>query len=92
MKRTSLILLIAVLLSMVGTNAYADWHHKVRIGALYYYLDYENDRAQVTSGEEYSGDITIPSQIEYNNNEYSVTGIGDWTFIRCVGLTSRHHW
>ncbi len=36
----------------------------------------------------YSGDITIPSFITYNDVEYSVTSIGNAAFSECTGLTS----
>jgi len=34
------------------------------------------------------GDLTIPSSVNYNGTTYSVTGIGDWAFYNCSGLTS----
>ena len=36
----------------------------------------------------YSGDITIPSAVNYNNKNYAVTSIGDQAFQYCSGLTS----
>ena len=36
----------------------------------------------------YSGDITIPSFITYNDVEYSVTSIGNAAFCKCTRLTS----
>ena len=75
---------------MVGTNAYADYDTstKVTVGGLYYYLDNENNTAQVADNRKASGDITIPSQIEYNNIQYSVTSVGGSAFFCCSGLTS----
>ena len=89
MKRTSLTFLIAVLLSMVGTNAYADFdtNNKEQVGALFYNFDDENNTARVACFNSVVGDITIPSLIEYNNKQYSVTSIGDKAFFRCLGLT-----
>ena len=36
----------------------------------------------------YSGHITIPSTVNYNNKSYAVTSIGDSAFFRCKSLTS----
>ena len=36
----------------------------------------------------YSGHITIPSTVNYNNKSYAVTSIGDNAFYLCSGLTS----
>ena len=35
-----------------------------------------------------SGDVVIPSSVEYNGTTYSVTSIGDSAFYHCSGLTS----
>ena len=51
MKQTSFTLLLAMLMSMVGLQAFADFNTstKVEVDGLYYYLDYGNYLAQVTS-------------------------------------------
>ena len=36
----------------------------------------------------YSGTITIPATVNYNNNSYAVTSIGKEAFYGCSGLTS----
>ena len=36
----------------------------------------------------YSGDITIPSTVNYNNKSYAVTSIGDSAFMYCASLPS----
>ena len=38
--------------------------------------------------DEYSGDIVIPSSINYNGNTYTVTSISSDAFAECTGLTS----
>ncbi len=43
---------------------------------------------QGTSYSGYSGDIVIPSTVEYDGNTYSVTGIGNSAFYSCAGITS----
>jgi BspA type Leucine rich repeat region (6 copies)/Secretion system C-terminal sorting domain len=37
---------------------------------------------------KYSGDIVLPSTVEYLENNYSLTNIGDYAFSDCSGLTS----
>ena len=37
---------------------------------------------------EYSGHIVIPESVEYNGDNYSVTGIGEHSFNGCSGLLS----
>ena len=92
MKKTSLTLLLAMLLSLVGINAYADFDTstKVKVDNLYYYLDNNNLQAQVTSmpDGEYTGDIGIPSTINYQSKTYGVTSISKYAFKDCSGLTS----
>ena len=48
--------------------------------------------AEVTRGNTqrayYSGEVTIPSNVTYDNITYSVTSIGDAAFYECSGLTS----
>ena len=85
MKRKSLLTLIA-LFSVVSAYA-AD---KLQIGDLYYLLDTCSKAATVTSPPSrfYSGNITIPSTISYDNVVYSVTNIGNDAFYFCTGLTS----
>ncbi len=40
------------------------------------------------SGNNITGDITIPSKVEYLSNTYTVVAIGDYAFSGCSGLTS----
>ena len=39
-------------------------------------------------GDDYSGKVTIPSNVTYDNITYSVTSIGGFAFSHCSGLTS----
>ena len=43
---------------------------------------------ELTQSNKYSGDITIPSSVTYNNHTYFVKGIGNYAFNGCTGLTS----
>ena len=64
---------------------------KVFIGHLCYNL-YDDKTAEVVKDDSYStslsGEIMIPSKIEYNSENYKVTSIGDNSFSFCSGLTS----
>ncbi len=92
MKLFKLTFVLTILSSMVGLQAFADWDTstKVQVDGLYFYLDKDNNLAQITSmsSGNYTGDITIPSSFTYNNTNYSVTSIGTNAFYNCSGLTS----
>ncbi len=68
----------------------------VKIGKLYYNLNGTTKTAVVTyysnnssSNKNYvSGDLVIPSTIEYNGTTYSVTMIGNSAFYGCSNLSS----
>ena len=53
-----------------------------------YYLSGVGKYSLQKTRKYYSGDITIPSFITYNDVEYSVTSIGNAAFSECTGLTS----
>ena len=79
---TSLFALVA----SVGTMFAYD---NVKIGKLRYNLDDEKKTAEVISSSNYySGDIVIPSSVEYKTITYNVTSIGISAFYSCSGLTS----
>ena len=63
--------------------------YDVEVDGIYYKLISKGNIAEVTKGDkEYSGDITIPSSINVNEVDYSVTSIGEYAFSHCRGLTS----
>ena len=80
---------MTVLMSMVGLQAFAE---TIFMEGLYYYLDEDNHEAMVTKSNintyHYTGDITIPASLTYNNTNYSVVGILSNSFSGCDGLTS----
>lgn len=80
---------VAVLLCSVWTNA-----HDFEVDGIYYKVTSEGDlTVKVTymgnssSSAVYSGSITIPENVSYNDNEYTVTSIGDKAFYDCFSLT-----
>ena len=75
------ILLFFALLSALTTNAEV-------IDGINYNLNYDARQASVTSGDGYSGSITIPETVTYNDVTFSVTSIEGWAFQYCDGLTS----
>ena len=89
MKNKASNFLLALLMSMVANVASA---YNAKIGGLYYILNSEAKTAEVTystlHGNDYSGDVIIPSSVTYNETTYSVTSIRNETFYRCTGLTS----
>ncbi len=69
-----------------------------KIGNIWYELNASNLTAAVTySGSssnavenEYIGEVTIPSEVTYGTNTYSVTEIKDYAFYDCAYLTAIH--
>ncbi|MDE7346226.1 MAG: leucine-rich repeat domain-containing protein, partial [Muribaculaceae bacterium] len=65
-------------------------------GGIYYELQWDNESqayngVYVTYSQEankYSGDIVIPSSVEYEGQSYPVTLIGHQAFYYCTSLTS----
>ena len=63
--------------------------YDVKVDGIYYNLISKGNVAEVTYGDnKYEGDITIPSSINVNEVEYSVTSIGRSAFSSCSRLTS----
>ncbi|MCD8266066.1 MAG: hypothetical protein LUC33_02820, partial [Prevotellaceae bacterium] len=78
MKRFLFLCLAALTLQApcLAYDAYVD--------GFYYNLDTIANTAEVTyenySSSDYSGDVVIPSTLEYDGTAYAVTSIGDWAF------------
>ena len=81
--KKQLLLLVMMLLPLIAS---AD---AVEIDGIYYNLITKGNVAEVTQNpNKYTGSITIPESVQYNNVDYSVTSIGDFAFDGCSGLTS----
>ena len=84
--------MVAMLLCSISMSA-----HDFEVGGIYYNITSStNLTVEVTCrgnyydsySNEYSGAVTIPETVTYNNNTYSVTSIGSGAFSGCSGLTS----
>ena len=88
--KKQLLLLVMMLIPMLASA------YDAQIDGIYYNLDPKAKTAGVTyllykdyaNGGAYSGDVTIPSEINYNNVTYKVTYIGDYSFFHCTHVTS----
>ena len=97
MKKFKLTFLLTVLMSMVGTKAFA---HDIEVenadGVTIYYkfindkteleVTYEGGNYLLSSG--YIDNVVIPESVIYNDNAYPVTAIGDYAFHFCSKLTA----
>ena len=86
------IYLLALLSSCLSLSIFANG---VEIDGIYYLLNDADFTASVTytgssysSNNSYTGEVVIPSSVEYDNHVYSVTSIGQAAFKSCESLTS----
>ena len=92
MKQLCFKFLFALLMSMVGTKAFAyDIAVKNADGVTIYY-NYINEglELEVTWNKyiNYEGNVVIPDEVTYMNRTRKVTSIGEKAFKDCSGLTS----
>ena len=98
MKQLSITFLLTVLISMVGTKAFA---HDIAVAnddgvTIYYRFINNNTELEVvyrhtnyySYSNEYTGNVVIPESVTYSGQSYSVTGIGQYAFRGCNELTS----
>ena len=91
MNKKVLNLLLTMLLSMVGLQAYG-----IQINGIYYRFDSSTRTAKVTnsggtSSSSYpnsytTNTVTIPETVYYNSVTYDVTSIDDYAFYQCTNL------
>ena len=87
-----LVAVAAVLLLSAATAS----AHSFEVDGIYYEKNSDGTSVSVTYkgssyssySNEYSGEVTIPSEVAYEGTTYSVTSIGDSAFRGCSGLTS----
>ena len=86
---------VAIMLLSLQAMAY-DFSYTYQGKTLYYKILAGNTNtvavtyysASDASNNHVSGDVVIPSSVEYNGTTYNVTSIGDSAFYHCSGLTS----
>ncbi len=79
--------MLTLLMSMVASVASAS---DFEVDGIYYNITSEEGlTVEVTSGSSrYTGSVTIPASVTYNEKSYSVTSIGNNAFRTCTDLTS----
>ena len=79
--------LLFLLMTLLPMFSFAD---EAEINGFWYNLVSKAKQAEVIQYKDtkYSGDIEIPSTVEYGGATYNVTSIGDSSFFGCFGLTS----
>ena len=69
------------------------WAYDFEVNGIYYNITDGNDVAVTCKDyyyyyNSYSGTVVIPSSVEYNEQDYTVTSISEYAFYNCSGLTS----
>ena len=95
MEKGKIAFLLALLISMLGTNAYAHDIEVANDGVTIYY-NFINNKTELEVSYKgtfyfsmaYSGNVVIPSSVTYNETTYPVTSIVARAFFQCHNLTS----
>lgn len=85
MNKTIIISIVAILMPLLASA------YDAKINGFYFNLNQSEMTAEVTMPDnqsDYSGEMSIPAEVIYNGNTYSVTSIGNWAFSCCSALTS----
>ena len=100
MKHLYYTYLFVILMSMTWVRAYAHDFEMMNSDGVTIYYNYTGGSTgssvyvtyrgtyYYSYSNEYSGNVAIPKTVTYNSKTYSVTGIGDYAFEGCSGLTS----
>jgi hypothetical protein len=84
MKQLKLTFLLSVLMSMVGAEALA---YNFKVDGICYDF-YDGSSVEVAANSQYSGNIVIPSTVDYNGKTYNVVRIGYRAFAETYHLES----
>ena len=93
MKKSSIIVLLTVLMSMVSTKASAYDIAVMNSDGVFIYYKWSNNKTELTVTQYgnniyYTGEVVIPESVEYRGETYPVTSIGVYAFKYCSELTS----
>ena len=93
MKKSSIIVLLTVLMSMVSTKASAYDIAVMNSDGVFIYYKWSNNKTELTVTQYgnniyYTGEVVIPESVEYRGETYPVTSIGVYAFKNCSELTS----
>ena len=80
-----LFLLLSVIILPMAANAFTG---EAEVDGILYYIVTKGKVAEVRAKRGYSGNIVIPSEIEYDGIKCVVNSIGKQTFWNCTELTS----
>ncbi len=92
MKISTFFRTAVLLTALIGTTLTATAYN-FEVDGIYYNKNSDGVSVSVTyrttnTGGSYSGNVTIPTKVSYNNTSYTVTSIGENAFNRSSGLTS----
>ena len=89
MKHNYIKLMLPVLLCIVSLSASA---HNFEVDGIYYDITSSTDLTVAVTNRNgyssYSGQVSIPETVAYNEKTYRVTSIGSGAFSGCSSLTS----
>ena len=77
---------IVLFIACMFSQFYA-YAQNVTIDGLKYHLFSDTHEAMIDYGNTWSGELNLPSEVNYNGETYNVTGISWAAFINCVELT-----
>ena len=73
-----------------GGNFILAQSNPITVNGINYDIDLVNKTATLakyTGDAKYEGEITIPSKITYEGEEYTITAVGEEAFLECAGIT-----
>lgn len=73
-----------------GGNFILAQSNPITVNGINYDIDLENKTATLakyTGDAKYEGEITIPSKITYEGEEYTITAVGVEAFLECANIT-----
>ena len=84
--KNKLFLFLALIGMMLSQIVSAE---RFEVNGIYYSTSGNNAAVVQADGSNiYSGDVVIPSTVNYNGNTYNVTSVSSDAFLKCSNLTS----